>query len=146
VWREQPSKTQSFKPSAEKYLPSDVSIISVHSRKDIYSGRTEQPTERLTECIWSNQEERQRDKTPGHKINVQSLTASVGEPQVVDSTSVWYLSITKSRLMRPFIVMWCCYNRFCLLFVRSQASSSSFSRTLPHFFRTRHVIHRVIVT
>ena len=38
-----------------KYLPSDVSIISVHWRKDIYSGRTEKPTEWLTECIYSNQ-------------------------------------------------------------------------------------------
>jgi len=31
----------------------------------------------------SNQEERRRDRTSAHKINVQSLTASVGEPQVV---------------------------------------------------------------
>jgi len=30
--------------------------------------------------------ERRREKTPAHRINVQSLTASVGEPQVVDST------------------------------------------------------------
>jgi len=43
---------------------------------------------------------------PTHKINVQSLTASVGESQVVDSTTVWYLSITKSRKTRPIIVTW----------------------------------------
>jgi len=33
-----------------------------------------------------NQEERRRDKTPAHTIKVQSLTASVGESQVVDIT------------------------------------------------------------
>jgi len=38
--------------------------------------------------LCSNQEEKRRDKTPAHKINVQSLTASVGESQVVDSTPV----------------------------------------------------------
>jgi len=98
VWRELPRKTQPFKTSAEKYLPSDVSIISVQWRKNINSGLTKKPTGWLTECICSNQEERWRERTPAHKINVQSLTASVGEPQVVDSTPVWYLSITKSRL------------------------------------------------
>jgi len=53
-------------------------------------------------------------------FNVQSLTTSIGEPQVVDSTPVWYLLITKSRLTRPIIVTWCCYNSFCVLYVRSQ--------------------------
>jgi len=86
----------------------------------------------LTECICSNQEERWRDKTPAHKINVQSLTASVGdEPQTVDGTPVWYSPITKSRLTRPIFVTWCCYNSFCLLYVRSQASSLSLSSIVP---------------
>jgi len=77
------------------------------------------PIEWLTESIFSNQEERRCDKMRGHKINVQSLMASVGESsQVVDSTQVWYLSITKSRLTRPIIATWCCYNSFCLLYVR----------------------------
>jgi len=124
-------RTQPFKTSAEEYLPSDFSIISVHWRKYIDSGHAEKPTEWLTECICSKQEERRRDKTPAHKINVQLLTASVDKSQVVGSSRVWYLSITKSRLTRPVIVMWCCYNRFCLQFVRSEASSSSFSRTVP---------------
>ena len=44
-----------------------------------------------------NQEERRRDKTPAHSINVQSLRASVGESQVVDTTSAWHMSITESR-------------------------------------------------
>ena len=43
---------------------------------------------------------------------------------IVDSTPVWYLSIMESRLMRPAIAMWCCYNSFCPPYVRSQASSS----------------------
>ena len=37
---------------------------------------------------------------PAHTVNVQSLIASVDELQVVDITPVWYLSITKSRLVR----------------------------------------------
>ena len=82
-------------------IASDVSIVSVHWQKDIYNSRTEKPTEGLTECICSDQEERRRNKMPVHTINVQSLTASVGEPQVVDSAPVWYLSITESRLTRP---------------------------------------------
>ena len=28
-------------------------------------------------------------------------------------------------------ITWCCYNSFCLLYVRSQVSSLSFSRTVP---------------
>ena len=97
---------------AEKYSSSDINIISVHWRKDIYSDHTEKPTEWLTVHTCSNQEERRGDKMPAHKINVQLLTASVDEPQVVDSTPVWYLSITESRLTRPIIIMWCCYNSY----------------------------------
>jgi len=40
----------------------------------------------MTDRMHLQQLERRRDKTPAHKINVQSLTASVGEPQVIDST------------------------------------------------------------
>jgi len=71
-----------------KYLLSDVSIIFVHWRKDITVAAPKKATEWPTECICSNQEERRRDKTPAHRINVQSLSASVGESQVVASTSV----------------------------------------------------------
>jgi len=49
-----------------KCSPSDVGIISVHWRKDIYGGRIKKPTEWLTECICSDQEERRRDRTPAH--------------------------------------------------------------------------------
>jgi len=28
--------------------------------------------------------------------------------QVVEKTPVWYLSITKSRLLRAAIITWCC--------------------------------------
>jgi len=31
------------------------------------------------------QEERRLDETPAHRINIQSLTTSVSEPQVVDN-------------------------------------------------------------
>jgi len=36
----------------------------------------------------NKQEQRRRDKIPAHNINVQSLTASVDEPQVIDSIPV----------------------------------------------------------
>jgi len=57
--------------------------------KDIYSDRTKKFTEWPTVCTSINQEERRRDKTPAHTINVQSLMTSVGETQVVDITPVW---------------------------------------------------------
>ena len=36
----------------------------------------------------TKKKERRSDKTPAHKINVQSLAASVGEPQTVASDEV----------------------------------------------------------
>jgi len=57
-WREPPRKTQPCKTVAEKYSPGDVSVISLHWRKDICSGHTK-PTEWLHTC--SNQEERRGD-------------------------------------------------------------------------------------
>jgi len=90
-----------------------------YRRKSIYSWHTKNPQDDWQYTPCSNQEERRRDKTPAHKINIQSLMASVAESQVVDSTSIWYLSITKSRLTRPTIVTWCCYNSYCLPHVRS---------------------------
>jgi len=36
-------------------------------------------TRRMTDCTHINQEERRREKAPAQRINVQSLTASVGE-------------------------------------------------------------------
>jgi len=74
-----------FKTVAEKYSFSNVSIISVHWRKDILQWQHQKNTEWLTVHTCTNQEERRHDKTPAHKINVQSLMASVGEPQAVDS-------------------------------------------------------------
>ena len=37
---EPPRKTQPFKTVAEKYSSNDISIISVHRRKDVYSDHT----------------------------------------------------------------------------------------------------------
>lgn len=71
-------------------------------------------------------------KTPAHTIYIQSLKASVGMSRVVDITPVWYSLIMKSlRLVRLNIVTWCCYYNSHSQYVRSQASSSSFSRTIP---------------
>jgi len=64
--------------------------------------------------VHAYQEERRRNKTPAHKINVQSLMALVGEPQVVGRTPVWYLLIREARLTRPIIVTLWSYNSFCI--------------------------------
>jgi len=102
----------------------------------IYSSHTEKPTEWLTVHTCSNQEPaatKKKDVTTKRlrtRLTFSHWWHQLGETQVVDSTPVWYLSITKSRLITPIIVMWCCYNSFCLLNVTSQASSS-FSMTAP---------------
>jgi len=84
---------------------------------------------------WQNASAATKNKDDAIKCLRTRLTFSTDgisrQSQVVDSTPVWYLSIMKSRLTRPIIVMWCCYNNLCLLYIRSQASSPSFSRTVP---------------
>jgi len=51
-------KTQPFKKVAEKYSSSDVTIISVNWRKDIYSSHTGKPTERLKVHVYLRQPKR----------------------------------------------------------------------------------------
>jgi len=63
------------------FLFTDEKIFTVAVPKNLQN-------DRQNACTCSNKEERRRDKTPAEKINVQSLTASVGEPQVVDNTPV----------------------------------------------------------
>jgi len=94
------------------------------------------PTEWLTECICSNQKERRRrDKTPTHKIDVQSLTASVAEPQMNDSTPVWYLLVDHEvKINKAYYRNVMLLQQFLLAIrqmIRSQASSSSFGRRVP---------------
>jgi len=61
---------------------------------DIHTDRHTDARDHNTFCVvydsrkMYNKEERRRDKTPAHIINVQSLMASVGESQVVDITPV----------------------------------------------------------
>jgi len=50
--------------------------------------RLDRKTQRMTGC---------RLCISANTVNVQSLTTSVDESQVVDITPVWHLSITKSR-------------------------------------------------
>jgi len=62
----------------------------VHWRKDIYTDHTDKPIEWPTsERTSINQEERRREKASACTIYVQSLTASVGEWQVVDVTQLF---------------------------------------------------------
>jgi len=90
----------------KKYLSSDLSII-LFTQEKIFTLATLKPPDWPSVGVCCNQEERHRND----KINVQSLMASVDELQVLDSTPVWYLSNTESRLMIPAIGTWCCYNR-----------------------------------
>ena len=104
---------------AEKYSFSDVSIISVHWQKYIYSGHTENP-----QNGWQyNTSAAPKKKDVATKRVQTGLTFNHWCHQ---SES---LSITESRLTRPIIGTWCCYNSFCLLYVRPQARSLSFTRT-----------------
>ena len=76
--------------------------------KDIHhSGDSKRPTWPTMPC--SNQEERHRDKTPAHTINILSLVSW----QVVDKTRVWYTLILESWSVRPVIATWCCYHSCC---------------------------------
>ena len=45
-------------------------------------------TAKTPQSLSIKQEEKRRDKTPAHTINVQSLMPSVGEPQVVDNLTL----------------------------------------------------------
>jgi len=107
--------------------------LFIKKRYHIYSGHTkkknkESPTVR--NC--SNQEERRHDKTLAHTISVQTVTDGISRRVTSgrEKNKVWYLSITESRLLRAAIVTWCCYNSYYPPCVRSQANSSSFSRTM----------------
>ena len=107
-------------------------------------------THKMTDCTHIHQPRRKmsQQNACAHN-NVQSLMASVGELQVVDIIRVWYLSITETHLLRSRSTnnTWCCYYSFrppYVRYVRSQAGSSSFSRTVPwrtgqlrqsHFYR-----------
>ena len=73
-WSELPCKTQPFKTIAEKYSSRDVSTILFTGEKDIYSAHTKNPKESPNVRNYSNQEERRRDKTLAHTVNVQTVT------------------------------------------------------------------------
>ena len=107
----------------------------VNWQRDIYSGYTENPrNHRLCATEATKKKDVTTKRLRTWSTFRQSLMTSVSESQVVEKTQVWYLSITESMLLRAAIVTWCCYNRNKRLLppcVRSQASSSSFSRTVP---------------
>jgi len=98
--------------------------------KHIYSAHTVNPKESPSVRKCSNQAEGRRDKTPAHTINVQTVTDGTSRRVTngQEHTSL-ILTYTESRLLKAVSILWCCYNSFCQSYVRSQASSPSFSRT-----------------
>ena len=42
---------------------------------------------------------------PAHNFNIQSLMALVGNSQVVNIASVWYLSVTNSRVVNHNVML-----------------------------------------
>ena len=88
-------------------------------------------TNRIWPIVFTSINERRHDRTPAYRINVQSLMASVGESQVVDSTPVWHLSISESVVVSSIITLWCWNGSWLYHNSLSQVSSSSFSRTVP---------------
>jgi len=90
-WVEQTSMQDSaIQKSCSKIFTQWHQNHFVHWRKGIYSDQTEKPTERPTVRISNNQEDVVQ--------NACAHMASFGEQQVVNITSVWYTSITESRL------------------------------------------------
>ena len=134
-------RTQQFKTVAEKYSSIDVSTILLTDEKTFTVVTLKKKTK--NHQLYATAATKKKDAATKHlcpwSTFRQSLTASVGKSQVVEKTPVWYLSITQSRLPRADIVTWCCYNSYCPPCVRYQASSSSFSRTVPgaHGWRLR---------
>jgi len=122
-----------------------VTLASLGSVTKRYLQWPHRNVRRMTGCIrtFIKQEERRRDKTPWRTISDQSLMKSLGGSQqvcffrwrcrlewmsnnishheLVDSASVWHLSITESKLTRSIIVTWCCYDTFRPPYVRCQA-------------------------
>ena len=154
-----PWKSQPFKSVAENIFIQWRLLSFCSMPKRYFQWPHQTPTEWLILHICSNQEERRRCKTPVQMINIQSLMASVSKSQVVDITPVWYLSITRKRLMKCINrivtlllgwsftslfstntaiseMMWSCYNSSCVPYVGPQASSSC-NRTVP--WRTGHL-------
>jgi len=105
-----------------KYIHPAMFVQICSLTKKIFTVLTPKP-KKITNCaqLWQ----------PRKKTSRQNFQASVGESQVVEKTQVIQLSITESRLLKAVIVTWCCYNSYCPSCVRSQASSPSFSKTVP---------------
>jgi len=72
-WSKLPCKTQPAERVAEIQLSSDVSVILFTSDWPNWK-----PTESLTGHIYSNQEERHRDKMAAHSNNLQTVTDGIG--------------------------------------------------------------------
>ena len=73
-----------------------------HWQKYIYSDHTKKTEDEHGKIIRTsiNQEERRRDNTPSHTINVQSMMASDGESQAADITPVLADHGMQSKLLR----------------------------------------------
>jgi len=73
-----------------------------------------------------SKEERRRDKTHVHAINIHSLMASGSKTKLVDGTPVWYSSIpdTANEACCLGVVPLQRYNSTCPPYVRSPASLS----------------------
>jgi len=115
-----------------KYSPNDVGIILFTNEKTFTVITPKNPQ---NDRLYAHPSTKKKDvatKRLCTQCNVRLLMTSVGESQVVDIIPVWYLRITESRLLRSINRNVMLLQQFLLsVFVRSRASSSSFSRTVP---------------
>jgi len=74
---------------SEQVLNGTSAHNRLFSARDEWSKQPCKPTKSPTECTYSNQEERHRDKMFVHSINVRTVTDDIGRR--VDSTPFWYL-------------------------------------------------------
>jgi len=113
-----------------KYSPNNVSISFIFTDENVFTVATSKTqNHRLYANLLTNQED-VATRRPGKTIYVQSMMASVGDSQITSSWQHTNFDTCQSLSQgqwRVLIVARCCCYRSCQPYVRSQASSSSFS-------------------
>ena len=125
------SESHSKHPLKKNIYPVTLASFLFIDEKILTLAALKKTTDWLTECICSSQDKRRCDKRLRTTLTFTHWWHQSASHKWLSVHQFDTCPITKSRLTRLIVVRWCCYNSFCLLYTRSQASSSSFSRTVP---------------
>jgi len=133
-WGELPCGTQPFDTVAEKYSSNDVSTVLLTDKK-IFNVVTPKNPENQSPTLRNCSTKKKDIATQmlAQTMNVQTVADGISRRVTSGrETQVWYLSIMEWRQLTAVVLTWCSdYNSYCPKCVRHQASSSSFSRTVP---------------